>query len=120
MTQEKTAEQILLDISALHGELAALKAAKEKENVAQITSEVFNLVNAIGDQFVEGDDWAKARVYSQIPGVKNIRMSDEDNKILVKVSSPSGFLLPESINVEGTKYTFEFMYSSKYEERVDY
>ena len=116
-----TAEQIMLQISQLEGELAALEAAKTQQNVAQITSEVYNFIHCISDNFVEGDYYAPSRLYSKVPGVKNIRWHDEEEKqLLIKITSPAGMLIPNTIVVDEVKYSVVFTYSSKFEERVDY
>jgi len=79
--------------------------------------EICNLIDGIG--VVSGDYYAETRLYSRIPGVKNIRRS-YNNTIIVKLLSQRGHLLPDKINVRGEEYTIEFAYSKHYDECLDY
>lgn len=79
--------------------------------------EVMNLINGIGIK--EEDDYAPKRIYSKIKGVKNIRFDYEGN-VLVKITSPSGYLLPEYIKVFDVNYSIVFDVSKNYKEELDF
>lgn len=95
---------------------------KKENNIANknniiLYEEICNLLDSVG--VTNSDYYAPVRLYSQITGVKNIRFG-YDNTIVVKIVSPSGYLLPEKISVRGEIYSIEFILSKKYEERLDY
>ena len=87
-------------------------------NSRQFFIEVLNLINGVGCGFVTGDYYAPDRYYSQIPGIKNIRIYD--NEIVVKVISPRGKLIPNKVITNDAVYTVKFIYSDDYDPIVDY
>ena len=87
-------------------------------NSRQFFIEVLNLINGVGDRFVAGDYYAPDRYYSQIPGIKNIRTYDD--KIVVKLLSPRGKLIPNKVIMNDAVYTVKFVYSDNYDPIVDY
>lgn len=87
-------------------------------NFRQFFIEVLNLMNGVGDRFVAGDYYAPDRYYSQIPGIKNIRICDD--KIVVKVISPKGKLIPNKVVMNDAAYAVKFVYSNNYNPLVDY
>ena len=84
----------------------------------QFFIEVLNLISGVGDGFVSGDYYAPDRYYSHIPGIKNIRICD--NQVVVKLLSPRGKLLPNKVITDDTVYTVKFIYSEYYDPIVDY
>lgn len=115
----KTVAELQTEINKLYGEIAVIEQEKLSTNIGMFVEEVRNLLCGVGEGFVEGDYYATTRYYSSIPGVKNIRMVDECN-ILVKVGSPSGYLLPNNIDIDGKNYSIAFTESKKYREKIDY
>ena len=87
-------------------------------NSRQFFIEVLNLINGVGDGFVSGDYYAPDRYYSHIPGIKNIRICDD--KIVVKLLSPRGKLIPNKVITDDTVYTVKLVYSNNYDPIVDY
>ena len=87
-------------------------------NSRQFFIEVLNLINGVGNKFVAGDYYAPDRYYSQIPGIKNIRICD--NKIVVKLLSPRGKLIPNKVIMDDAVYTVKFIYSEDYDPTMDY
>lgn len=112
-------KEIYEEIAKLYNEAASIEAQKKTGNTGMLVEEVYNLLHGVGQGFVPGDYYASTRYYSQIPGVKNLRL-DSDNTILVKISSPVGKLLPSEIDVEGRQYRICLMESSKFNEGIDY
>ena len=87
-------------------------------NSRQFFIEVLNLINGVGREFVAGDYYAPDRYYSQIPGIKNIRICDDE--IVVKLLSPRGKLIPNKVITNDAIYTVKFVYSDNYDPIVDY
>ena len=87
-------------------------------NSRQFFIEVLNLISGVGDRFVAGDYYAPDRYYSQIPGIKNIRICD--NQVVVKLLSPKGKLIPNKVIMDDFAYTVKFIYSEDYNPIVDY
>ena len=87
-------------------------------NSRQFFIEVLNLINGVGCGFVAGDYYAPDRYYSQIPGIKNIRICDDE--IVVKVISPRGKLIPNKVIMNDAVYTVKFIYSDDYDPTMDY
>lgn len=115
----RTVKEIYEEIAKLQNELAMVKAKKVNENTGKFVEEVYNLIHGVGKGFVESDYYAPTRYYSQIPGVKNIRFNS-DKELLVKVVSPVGYCLPESIELDNKTYHVYFMESKNFCEKVDY
>ena len=80
--------------------------------------EILNLMDGVGSGFVAGDYYAPDRYYSHIPGIKNIRICDD--KIVVKLLSPKGKLIPNKVIMDDFAYTVKFIYSEDYDPVVDY
>lgn len=96
-------------------------------NVETLLFETRNLLNHVGSGYVEEDYYASARYYSEIPGVKNIRVysyadpdKNEKGCIGLKILSPKGKLVPSEINIDGSIYTIEFWKSKNYSPWIDY
>ena len=102
----------------IDAEIAAIENNMVAENGVVLIKEVLNLLAGVGDGYVAGDDYAPERYYSQIKGVKNIRIID--GGIYVKVTAPSGYLLPSSVRIEGNTYVVRFSKSIAYFTAMDY
>ena len=87
-------------------------------NGVVLIKEILNLLAGVGDGYVAGDYYASDRYYSAISGVKNIRLIGE--AIYVKVTAPSGCLLPEKIKIHDKEYRIIGMKSTKFNKEVDY
>ncbi|MBQ2174386.1 MAG: hypothetical protein II453_04720 [Alphaproteobacteria bacterium] len=118
-TEKKTVSEMKQEINRLYGEIAAVENEIINTNTATFVAEVRNLLDGVGEGFVERDYYADARYYSIILGVKNIRINTEDS-ILVKIESASGYLLPKEIVIDGKIYNVAFVQSKNYIERLDY
>lgn len=97
------------------------------KNTRVLDAEIRNLLDGVGDGYTPEDNYAKERYYSTIDGVKNLRIHIElgESKeivqvITVKLLSPKGKLLPETIKVRNKEYKIEFWRSKNYDSRVDY
>ena len=85
------------------------------------TEEVKNLIDGVGEGFVEGDYYAPDRYYSKIPGVKNIRIKrgfTTPATIFVKLYFYVP--LPKKITLFGEEYQVETFESSKYSDKLYY
>lgn len=98
-------QKLRAQINALKGQIASLKSEAENKWMARLVEEIHNLMDEVGDGFVLEDDYTTSRYYSAIPGVKNIRITENEfgkEIILAKIDSPLGEEnLPNTINVEG-------------------
>ena len=97
--------------------IAAIENNIASDNGVILIKEILNLLSGVGDGYV-ARDYAAARYYSQIKGVKNLRIID--GEIWVKVTTPSGYLLPEKIKIRDTEYNVICSQSTKYNNEVDY
>lgn len=93
-----------------------------------------NLLDGVGEGLVKEDYYASQRYYStetlSIPGVKNIRIGKREkvgvqtgklikyNAIVVKVTDPRGFLLPNAVRFRNQAYIVEFRESKNFEHEV--
>ena len=114
-------KQINILIQRLNEIEAAITAVENNitaDNAVVFVKEVLNLLSGVGDGFVSRDYYAPDRYYSQIKGVKNIRIID--GEVWVKVTTPSGYLLPEKIKIRDTEYNVICTQSTKFNNEVDY
>ena len=109
--------QLLAEKNKLEAEIISLEKGLIDANLKIFIEEVLNLLDGVGN-FVAGDYYAPSRYTSSIKGVKNIRLNQKG--VLVKVTSPAGYLLPEKIEVRGITYPVHFVESSRFTEGVDY
>jgi hypothetical protein len=116
---ERSVSDITEEINYLRGICSFLSNETKENNRSILVTEILNLWNGVGDGYVEGDYYASNRYYSKIPGVKNIRNCNK-NQILVKVISPAGYLLPNSVTINGEEITLVFEESTKYDNTMDY
>ena len=111
--------EIQAQINALEAKKAEIINSLTSENEVILHEEILNLIDGVGDGYISGDYYAPNRYYSKIKGVKNIRRYG-DTDILVKVVSPSGYLLPDKLNIRGNEMHIVFTDSSKFEDETDY
>lgn len=89
-----------------------------------------SLVNGVGKGYTQGDYYAPTRYYTSgdtdyaIQGIKNIRLINHDDKNYieceVKITAPSGRLLPNNVRIDGVRYVITFTRSKYYSEEIDY
>ena len=102
----KNVNELLKERNFIDAQIAAIESGITSENEVIFISEVLNLLDGVGENFVSGDYYAPDRMYSNIKGVKNIRLIDRE--IYVKVTAPSGYLLPDSLRIRGNAYVVRF------------
>ena len=110
-------KEIQEQINSLTAQLWAVENNIKNSSAEILVEEVLNLMSGIG--ITEGDYYAKTRLYSSIEGVKNIRFFNSDT-IGVKVVSPIGALLPDSITIGDKTYKIQIFRSEKFSESMDY
>jgi len=123
-----TANELIQKRNKIAAEIAAIENNISENNKAVLFSEILNLRDGVGDNFIEEDDHAEARYYSSIPGVKNIRFGRHDHEdkttlVLVKIESPAGKLLlaeDDPFLLDGSKYRLGFISSKYATDEVDY
>lgn len=98
--------------------IAAIENNIKENNGVILIKEVLNLLSGVGDGYIAKDYYASARYYSNIKGVKNIRLIDEE--LWVKVTTPRGYLLPEKIKIRNIEYRVICSQSTKYNNEIDY
>jgi len=105
----------------LEAEIEAFFQKETDKNTIILVEEVKNLIDGVGEGFVEGDYYAPDRYYSRIPGVKNIRIRrgfTTPTTICVKLYS---FVpLPEKITLYGEEYEVRTFESSRYSDKLNY
>lgn len=116
---ERSVSDITEEIDYLVGICSFERNEAKENNRSILVTEILNLWNGVGDGYIDGDYYAPNRYYSKIPGVKNIR-NWNDNGILVKVCSRVGYLLPDTVDVNGKTISVTFCESSKYNNTMDY
>ena len=102
----------------IDAEIAAIENNMVAENAITLVKEILNLLSGVGEGYVPGDCYAPDRYYSKIEGVKNLRLID--GGIYVKVTAPSGYLLPGSVRIGDNTYVIRFNKSFAYFTAVDY
>ena len=98
--------------------IAAIENNITSNNGVMLIREILDLLSGVGDGFRTGDYYAPDRFYSAISGVKNIRIFNTD--VFVKVTTPSGYLLPKKITIHDTEYRINCIKSSNFNSEVDY
>ena len=98
--------------------IASIENNITSDNGVILIREILDLLNGVGCGFKSGDYYAPDRFYSAISGVKNIRIQDAD--VFVKVTAPSGYLVPEKIKIHDKEYRIICIKSSKFNNEVDY
>ena len=79
----------------------------------QLEREATRLVNRSGKNFVKGDQDAPDRVFSDIPGVKNIRFSDIDPNGTLCIKTHGKVEIPDSITVKEKTYQIKELYTNE-------
>ena len=105
-------------LNEIEAAITAVENNITADNAVVFVKEVLNLLSGVGDGFVSRDYYAPDRYYSQIKGVKNIRIID--GEVWVKVTTPSGYLLPEKIKIHDTEYRVICSQSTNFNNEVDY
>ena len=116
---KNSVKELIEKRNEIEAQIWAIEKGITIENEVILHQEITNLIDGVGEGFVSGDYYADSRLYSDIPGVKNIRFHT-DTEILVKVVSPIGMLVPHTLNVRGVEYRISLSFSSKYREGIDY
>lgn len=121
-TTMETVKKLKEQVNALNAKIYGIEKGIKDENEVKLFEEICNLLDGVGKGFTEGDYYAPTRYYSTIKGVKNIRIEGplDEPSVAVKIVSPVGKLLPESITVRDKLYKVNWFYSDKYEDAVDY
>ena len=112
-------KELLEQRNQIESQIWGIEKEITDKNTVVLHNEISNLIDGVGKGYVEGDYYADTRYYSEINGVKNIRFGRED-EIVVKIISPSGWLIPDVINVKSIEFKLSIAYSSKYKEMIDY
>ena len=115
-------------ISKANELMARVQAIEKKitdKNYQIFIKEVRNLLNGVGEGYIAEDYYSSDRYYSDIEGVKNIRLLAPEKEgyeaeIMVKVTSPKGYLIPKEIQIDGKKYYTAFIHSKNYNSEIDY
>lgn len=102
--------------NSINAQIALIENQCENKNSSILIEETMNLLDGVGN-FVSGDNYAPDRIYSRICGVKNIRL-EKEGRIVVKVTSPEGKLLPSKICVRGNVYDILIVESERYTHEV--
>lgn len=115
-------EQIQHKINVLEGKKAALIQNFILENEATLFGEVLDLLTRTN--IVVGDYYAPTRKYSTISGIKNLRVSCQDNEgnvvINIKVESKKGEYFAQywksqkPIVIKEYKVSFEYCMGKRY------
>jgi len=111
--------ELMAQRNAIEAKISAIEAEIRNENDLLLIEEVANLLDGVGPGFVSEDDYASDRYFSRIPGVKNVRRYGEA-AVLVKVTSPAGELLPETLPLRGREVKVFICRSRNYSGEVDY
>ena len=109
---------LIAKINRLQAEVYAIESKVETANMKILMEEVLNLMDGVGEGYVEEDYYARVRYRSSIPGVKNLRFVGTD--LQVKITSPQGFLLPKTITIENNVFNIVVVKSKNFQSAVDY
>jgi len=94
---------------------------KADKNSIILVEEVKNLLDGVGEGFVEGDYYAPNRYYSKIPGVKNIRIRRGfTTPATICVKLYYYVPLPQKITIDGEEYEVKTFESSRYSNKLNY
>ena len=119
MTTTNSVKELTEERNRIEAEIFSIEKKIVEENHRILYEELCNFFDGCGDGFVSADYYAHSRYYSKISGVKNFRYGD--NKfITVKVTAPSGYLLPDEIMVRGEEWKIKFIQSENYNREIDY
>ena len=123
---EKTMNTIQQKINALEAEKFLMLEKLVDENILKLITEVKNLQTGCGDGYREEDYYAPTRYYSEIKGIKNLRIyRDGEGKTMltIKVESRIGRDLAEHIkeyNALPKVDEVRITYSKHYSDEIDY
>ena len=105
--------------NVIDAKIASITAGYSSANTQLLVQEIMNLLDGVGD-FRGADDYAPARIYSQIDGVKNLSLGVATNFLWVKVTSRRGYLIPSTVVVRGCLHVTKFIHSRVYDGEVNY
>lgn len=111
--ETKEYKEIQNKINAIDEEIAEFENKKIEENIPLFIEEIITLLED-GPGVIQEDAYAYTRLYSNIPGVKNITFGRTNDTVYVKVLEKKGYYLPDTITVRGNEYEVFFRESSKY------
>jgi len=112
----KTRKKLTEQINKLQGELAALERKQVSQIYGKLVEETLNLLSGVGEGYIDEDYYAPDRYYSSIDGVKNIRISGNDDVVTVKLYQ--NIILPNTIEVDGKIYSIKVIYSKNYSHKI--
>jgi hypothetical protein len=111
----KERKAIQEQINALYAEYNALCSKCVEDSYRPLNEAIRNLLSGCGKYLHHACEHlgVPARYYldTVIPGVKNIRMGD-NNTVIVKITSP--VCLPNSITIDDVTYKIEIIQSNNY------
>lgn len=118
----KTVNEIQSEINRLEALKASIVDATVTTAKESLITEVSNLLFGCGAGFTEEDYYAPVRYYSKIDGVKNIRINEHTDTVILKVTSQKGALLGNlsPIKINDVDYDIEITWSNKASEEMDY
>ncbi|SHJ06363.1 hypothetical protein SAMN05443429_108100 [Cruoricaptor ignavus] len=118
MKNLETVKQLTEKRNEIEAEIFKLEKKLKDENLPILYKEICNLLDGCGKGYVSGDYYAQSRYYSDIPGVKNIRLSGD--RLHIKVTSPAGYMFPEQITVREKDLSIDFWVSRNFDDELDY
>jgi len=128
--QLKSVSELMAQRNKISAEIFSIEKNITDGNTVMLLEESLNLLHRVGEGLLERHYHESGRAFtvyvSRIRGVKNIRLSEYNYSddyvphIIVKVTSPSGYLLPAEINLEGKLYPVKFIESRNFKESLDY
>lgn len=105
----------------LEAEIEAFFQRETDKNSIILVEEVKNLLDGVGEGFVEGDYYAPDRYYSKTPGVKNIRIrAGFTTPATIYVKLYTYVPLPEKITLDGEEYEVKTFESRRYSNKLNY
>jgi hypothetical protein len=126
----KSVSQLIAERNKINAEIFSIEKNITDTNTVMLLEESLNLLYRVGEGLLERHYHESGRAFtvytSKIRGVKNLRLSEYNYSddyvphIIVKVTSPAGYLLPAEINLEGKLYPIKFIESRNFEESLDY
>lgn len=104
--------------NTIDAEIIAIEQEIKDINTKVLINECLNLFDGIGKNFIAKDRYSDNRYYSEIKGIKNIRL--HNNTIVVKITSSLGLLLNNIIKFRDNYYKIVFLHSNEFVNTIDY
>ena len=114
----KKVNELIVKKNEIEAQIASIESGITSENEVVLISEILNLLDGVGEGFVQGDYYAQDRYYSKLNGVKNIRIIGHE--IYAKITTPSGYLIPSSLLIRDVKYRIMTVKSDHFSAEIDY